>query len=358
MCQSNVQIMINFNDEFQKMWTFLKIRFESIDWINKWTIINKFEKIHYDEIKNMMIYNEKLTKIKQKIMNFNIFMIDVFVIKILNNFISNFHTFFAFKNNEIRIQKKFFQYEKFMQHLEKKKIDWNKKKSLIWFASIKILTMKTIKTIEKIAIFEKISMIVIVKKMIEKIILMISIKNRIVQIVTLIIRQTRNIVFMLIWNVAIAKEKIISWKIVDRRKMIVIKKISTKILTIRKIYYFRHAYRHDQFQCNWIDYWTFVFVFFNKHLNFEFKCNSSLFEQQNFVQNFEINKWRRTYNKRRNHSNWNHWQHINSIDQWKNFNFIECSIFIKIDCEFDQHIKFASSKIQSYIFDQKSLQYF
>ena len=53
-----------------------------------------------------MIYNEKSTKIKQKITNFNIFMNDVFVIKILNNFNSNFHTFFAIKNNEIRIQKK------------------------------------------------------------------------------------------------------------------------------------------------------------------------------------------------------------------------------------------------------------
>ena len=58
--------------------------------------------------------------------------------------------------------------------------------------------MKTIKTIEKIAIFEKISMIVIVKKMIEKVILKISIENRIVQTVTSIIRQTRSIVFMLI----------------------------------------------------------------------------------------------------------------------------------------------------------------
>ena len=36
-------------------------------------------------------------------MNFNIFIIDVFVIKILNNFNSNFYTFFAIKNNEIRI---------------------------------------------------------------------------------------------------------------------------------------------------------------------------------------------------------------------------------------------------------------
>ena len=100
---------------------FLKIRFESIDWINKWTIINRFEKIHYDEIKNIVIYNEKLTKIKQKIMNFNIIMIDVFVIKILNNFNSNFYTFLAIKNNEIRIDKKLSQYEKFMQHLKEKK---------------------------------------------------------------------------------------------------------------------------------------------------------------------------------------------------------------------------------------------
>ena len=69
----------------------------------------------------MMIYNEKLTKIKQEIMNFNIFMIDVFVTKVLNNLNSNFHTFFAIKNNEIRIQKKLSQYEKFMQHLEEKK---------------------------------------------------------------------------------------------------------------------------------------------------------------------------------------------------------------------------------------------
>ena len=107
MCQSKVQIMIDFNDESQKMWTFLKTRFESTDWVNKWTIINRFEKIHYDEIKNMIIYNEKLTKTKQKIMNFNIFIIDVFVIKILNNFNSNFHTFFAIKNSEIRIDKKF-----------------------------------------------------------------------------------------------------------------------------------------------------------------------------------------------------------------------------------------------------------
>ena len=121
MCQSKIQIMINFNDEFQKMWTFLKIRFESTNWINKWTIINRFEKIHYNEIKNIMIYNEKLTKIKQKITNLNIFMNDVFVIKILNNFNSNFHTFFVIKNNEIRIQKKLSQYEKFMQHLKKKK---------------------------------------------------------------------------------------------------------------------------------------------------------------------------------------------------------------------------------------------
>ena len=67
-----------------------------------------------------MIYNENLTKIKQKIMNFNIIMIDVFVIKILNNFNSNFHTFFAIKNNEIRIDKKLSQYEKFMQHLKEK----------------------------------------------------------------------------------------------------------------------------------------------------------------------------------------------------------------------------------------------
>ena len=120
MCQSKIQIMINFNDEFQKMWTFLKIRFESTNWINKWTIMNKFEKIHYNEIKNIMIYNEKLTKIKQKITNLNIFMNDVFVIKILNNLNSNFHTFLAIKNNEIRIQKKFPQYEKFMQHLKEK----------------------------------------------------------------------------------------------------------------------------------------------------------------------------------------------------------------------------------------------
>ena len=84
MCQFEVQIMINFNDEFQKMWTFLKIRFESIDWVNKWAIINRFEKIHYDEIKNMMIYNEKLTKIKQKIMNLNITMIDVYHESCLN----------------------------------------------------------------------------------------------------------------------------------------------------------------------------------------------------------------------------------------------------------------------------------
>ena len=121
MCQFEIQIMINSNDEFQKMWTFLKIRFESIDWINKWAIINRFEEIHYDETKNMMIYNEKLTKIKQEIMNFDIIMIDVFVIKILNNFNSDFHTFFAIKNNEIRIDKKLSQYEKLIQHLEEKK---------------------------------------------------------------------------------------------------------------------------------------------------------------------------------------------------------------------------------------------
>ena len=75
-----------------------------------------------------MIYNEKLTKIKQKITNFNIFMNDVFVIKILNNFNSNFHTLFAIKNNEIRIQKKFSQYEKFIQHLKKKKNRFKQKK--------------------------------------------------------------------------------------------------------------------------------------------------------------------------------------------------------------------------------------
>ena len=68
-----------------------------------------------------MIYNEELTKIKQKITNLNIFMSDVFVIKILNNFNSDFHTFLAIKNNEIRIQKKLSQYEKFMQHLKEKK---------------------------------------------------------------------------------------------------------------------------------------------------------------------------------------------------------------------------------------------
>ena len=52
--------------------------------------------------------------------------------------------------------------------------------------------MKTIKTIEKIAIFEKISMIVIVKKMIKKIILMIFlIRIRIVQIVTSIISSNK-----------------------------------------------------------------------------------------------------------------------------------------------------------------------
>ena len=67
-----------------------------------------------------MIYNEKLTKIKQKITNLNIFMNDVFVIKILNNFNSDFHTFLAIKNNEIRIQKKLSQYEELMQHLEEK----------------------------------------------------------------------------------------------------------------------------------------------------------------------------------------------------------------------------------------------
>ena len=75
-----------------------------------------------------MIYNEKLTKIKQKITNLNIFMNDVFVIKILNNFNSNFHTFLAIKNNEIRIQKKFSQYEKFIQHLEEKENRFKQKK--------------------------------------------------------------------------------------------------------------------------------------------------------------------------------------------------------------------------------------
>ena len=106
MCQSKIQIIIDSNDESQKMWIFLKIRFESTNWVNKWTIINRFEKIHYNEIKNIVIYNEKLTKIKQKITNLNIFMSDVFVIKVLNNFSSNFHTFLAIKNNEIRTQKK------------------------------------------------------------------------------------------------------------------------------------------------------------------------------------------------------------------------------------------------------------
>ena len=46
---------------------------------------------------------KELTKIKQKIINFNIFIIDIFVIKILNNFDFDFKTFFAIKNNKIRI---------------------------------------------------------------------------------------------------------------------------------------------------------------------------------------------------------------------------------------------------------------
>ena len=123
MCTSNVQIMINFDDESKKMWNFLKIRFESIDWINKWTIMNRFEKFHYDEIKNMMIYNETLTKFKQKIIDFNINMKNAFVIKILNKLFFDFYTFFAIKNNEFRIDKKFFEFEKLMQHLKKKSIE-------------------------------------------------------------------------------------------------------------------------------------------------------------------------------------------------------------------------------------------
>ena len=55
-------------------------------------------------------------------------MFDIFVIKILNNFNFNFYTFFAIKNNKIRIQKKFSQYEKFMQYLKKKKNRFKQKK--------------------------------------------------------------------------------------------------------------------------------------------------------------------------------------------------------------------------------------
>ena len=90
--------------------------------------MNRFEKFHYDEIKNMMIYNETLTKFKQKIIDFNINMKNAFVIKILNKLFFDFHTFLAIKNNEIRIDKKFFEFEKLMQHLEKKKNRLKQKK--------------------------------------------------------------------------------------------------------------------------------------------------------------------------------------------------------------------------------------
>ena len=82
--------------------------------------MNRFEKFHYDEIKNMMIYNETLTKFKQKIIDFNINMKNAFVIKILNKLFFDFYTFFAIKNNEVRIDKKFSEFEKLMQHLERK----------------------------------------------------------------------------------------------------------------------------------------------------------------------------------------------------------------------------------------------
>ena len=82
--------------------------------------MNRFEKFHYNEIKNIMIYNETLTKFKQKIIDFNINMKNAFVIKILNKLFFDFHTFFAIKNNEIRIDKKFLEFEKLMQHLKKK----------------------------------------------------------------------------------------------------------------------------------------------------------------------------------------------------------------------------------------------
>ena len=55
-------------------------------------------------------------------------MTDVFVIKILNNLSSDFHTFLAIKNNETRIDKKLSQYEKLMQHLKKKKNRLKQKK--------------------------------------------------------------------------------------------------------------------------------------------------------------------------------------------------------------------------------------
>ena len=85
--------------------------------------MNKFEKLHYDDIKNMIIYNETLIKFKQKISDLNINMKNVFVIEILNKLFSDFNTFLAIKNNETRIDKKLSEFEKLMQHLKKRKID-------------------------------------------------------------------------------------------------------------------------------------------------------------------------------------------------------------------------------------------
>ena len=118
MCTSGVQIMINSDDGPKKVWDFLKTRFEPTGWANKWAVMNRFEELHYDEIKGMVAYNGALTKLKQEIIDFSISMEDAFVIKILNKLFPDFHTFLAIKNNEVRIDKKLPGFEELMQHLE------------------------------------------------------------------------------------------------------------------------------------------------------------------------------------------------------------------------------------------------
>ena len=146
-----------------------------------------------------MIYNEKITKIKQKITSFNIFMNDVFVIKILKNFNSNFHTFLAIKNNEIRIQKKLSQYEKFMQHLKEKKNRFKQKKIIDMICVDQNINDENNKNDRKNRNIRKDFDDRNREKNDKKIILMIFlIKIRIVQTITSIIRQTKNIVFILI----------------------------------------------------------------------------------------------------------------------------------------------------------------
>ena len=128
MCIDVIVQQVDLTMSVKTLWNHLIERYQFIDWINKWAIMNRFEQLNYDDFKNVFTFDFKFMILIKKIKNFKINMKNWFVIKIFNSFESNFDTIIVIINVEIHKDEKFFTLFNLIERFEREKNRINNQK--------------------------------------------------------------------------------------------------------------------------------------------------------------------------------------------------------------------------------------